>query len=270
MKKILITFLILLGLFHYAYNIEPNRLVTKNLDLKLENWDEALNGLRAVVVSDLHIGTNKVSLERLIEVVEEINAQNPDIVFILGDFDATSIHYSKIPAKDISKVLSLIKAPYGKIAVLGNHDYVPENVVSPILAEAGIVLLEDSSVKINVNGQNVKISGSRDWWHYDVDVKKVLGVINEPTVFLSHNPDAFADVPQEVALTLSGHTHGGEIALPIVGGLHIPSAYGKKFAKGLVRDRGKTLFVTSGIASLSRLRTFNPPEIVVLNLESSI
>ncbi len=268
MKKFFITFLLLLGLIHYAYNIEPNRLIVKNIDLKLENWDFAFDGLRAVVVSDLHIGTNKVSLNRLIELVDKINAQKPDIVFLLGDFDAVSIQYSKIPTSEISKELSLINAPLGKFAILGNHDYEPEGIVQPILSKAGIVLLEDNSAKININGKKLRISGARDWWHYDVDVRKILGTINEPTIFLSHNPDAFPEVPQDVALTLCGHTHGGEIALPIIGGLHIPSVYGKKYAKGLVKEKQKTLFVTSGMASLSRFRTFNPPEIVVLKLVS--
>lgn len=266
MKKILVILLFLLVLFNYAYNIEPNRLIIKELSPELNNWSENLKEIKILIVSDLHIGTNKVSLNRLKEIVEKINVQNPDIVFLLGDFDATSIYYSKISQNEISGTLAQIKSTYGNFAVLGNHDYKPENIVKQILNNSKIVLLEDSSKVLKINGESLRICGVRDWWHYDVDVKSVLGNIDKPTIFLSHNPDAFAEVPQSVALTLSGHTHGGEIALPIWGGLHIPSAYGRQYAKGLIKDGEKTLFVTSGIASLSRFRTFNPPEIVVLKL----
>lgn len=266
MRKIIVLILLLLCIFNYAYNIEPNRLIIKNLNLELNNNKKSLRGLKLVVISDLHIGTNKVSLQRLKDVVKKINEQNADLVFILGDFDAESIYYSKISQDEIAEVFAQIKSNYGNYAVLGNHDYVPADVVIPILKKARIVLLEDESKFLKIKGEELRICGIRDWWHYDVDVKTVLGKVDNPTILLSHNPDAFAETPENVMLTLSGHTHGGEVALPFFGGFHIPSAYGTKYAKGIVKEGGKTLFVTSGIASLSRLRTFNPPEIVVLNL----
>lgn len=267
MKKFVILFLFILLLFNYAYNIEPNRMLIRKTDLSLNNWDKAFNGIKVLVLSDLHIGTNKVSLSRLKEIVNSINKQGADIVFILGDFDAESIYYSKIPPDDISTVLSQINSHFGVYAVLGNHDYRPENIVRPILKKAGVTLLEEDSVSIKINGKMLQIFGIQDWWHYNTDVNKFLSDVSGSVILLSHNPDAFPEVPNNIALTLSGHTHGGEIALPIIGGLHIPSVYGRKYAKGLVKEGEKILYVTSGVASLSRMRTFNPPEMVLLNLK---
>jgi len=110
------------------------------------------------------------------------------------------------------------------------------------------------------------IYGIKDIWNYKVEPSEVLEKIQYPTLFLSHNPDIFPKVPKEISLTLSGHTHGGEISLPLLGAPLIPSIYAHKYAKGHIIENNKHLYVTSGIATTSGFRTFNSPEIIVLNL----
>lgn len=253
-------------IFLYAYNIEPNKLIVNEQDLYLTNWDSSLNGMKIAVVSDLHIGTKRVPLRKVEDVAELVTAQNPDFIFVLGDFDALSIQYSKIPREKISNALSGLRGAY---AILGNHNYEPANVVEPILKSAGIKLLRDESAYIYYNNTKIRVCGIEDIWRRHVDVKSVLGEINEPTIFLTHNPDSFPQVSDGVALTLAGHNHGGEISFPILGSPLVPSAYGQKYVKGYIIEDGKHLFVTSGVASLCRCRLFNPPEIVILNLYSA-
>ena len=252
----------------FAYNIEPYKLVVNSSDLFIPNWNEKLNGLKVGIVSDLHIGSKNVDLKDLELIVEKINNQNPDVIFLLGDFDSRLIANSNISKKEISKFLNQFNAKYGIYAILGNHDYEPSNVIKPILNNTKIKLLEDESIFLSHNNVKIRICGTKDWWHYDVDTKKLLGVINEPTILLSHNPDIFPEVPSKVALTLCGHTHGGEVSFPILGSPFVPSVYSNKYSKGHIIENNKHMFVTSGIGTLSRFRLFNPPEIVILNLYS--
>lgn len=252
--------------FVYSYFVEPACLVTKNETIYLANWDCSLNGLNVAVVSDLHIGAKKINLEKVKKIVKMINSQNPDLIVILGDFDAVLIESSKIPHKDISAALNQLKAPCGVYAILGNHDYNPPGVVKSILKDTDIKLLVNESDYIFFNTKKIKICGVGDWWFDNVDVKKTVGKINTPTILLSHNPDAFDSAPDKTSLTLSGHTHGGEVVLPLFGPPFVPSVHGKAFAKGLIKQNNKTLYITSGIGTLSGFRLLNPPEIVLLTL----
>lgn len=268
MQKILgkVFILLLFTTFIYSYLTEPSSLVTRSETISLKNWDKNLNGLKVAVVSDLHIGAKKINLKKVKKIVKMINSQNPDLIVILGDFDALLIESSKIPHKDISAVLNQLKAPCGVYAVLGNHDYNPPGVVRSILKDTGIKLLVNKSDYIIFNTKKIKICGIGDWWFDNVDVQKTVGKINTPTILLSHNPDAFDKTPDKVSLILSGHTHGGEVVLPLFGPLFVPSVHGKAFAKGLIKENEKTLYITSGIGTLSGFRLFNSPEIVFLTL----
>ena len=267
--KILLLFCIsVFSLMFFAYNVEPYKLIVNSSNLFIPNWDKNLNGLKIGIISDLHIGTKNVDLEKLKLIVEQINNQNLDVIFLLGDFDAKLISSSKIPISEISKSLNKLNSKYGTFAILGNHDYEPSGIIKPILKKAEIRLLEDESVYINHNKTKIKICGTKDWWHYNIDVNKVLNSISEPTILLSHNPDIFPEVPQKVSLTLCGHTHGGEVSFPILGSPFVPSIYSNKYSKGHIVENNKHMFVTSGIGTLSRFRLYNPPEVVVLNLYS--
>ncbi len=262
--------LIILFIFTFLYSkiCEPDMLVVSSKTLSIPNWSQSLEGLKVGIVSDLHIGAKKINLSKLEYIVNKINSESPDIIFLLGDFDAQLIAGSGISKESISKVLAGMKAPLGVYAVMGNHDYKPYDVVRPILKNAGVNVLENASVTIIHNGAKLRICGLKDWWHYKSDVPVVIGKVDCPTIFLSHNPDVFPQVPKDVSLTLSGHTHGGEVVLPILGAPFVPSAYGGKYSKGYVVENNKHLFVTSGVGTLSRHRLLNPPEIVLLNLYS--
>ena len=265
LKKVIIIFTLIFVFFVYTTRIEPSKLVLNENNLYIPNWDVKLNGLKIAVISDLHIGFPNSRIEKINTIVEKVNNTKPDIIFILGDLDALSIYNTKNMEQSI-EVLSNLKAPLGVISVLGNHDYEPKNIVKPILIKSGTEILEDKKIKKIFNNTRFDICGIRDIWHHKVNPTEVLGEITNPTIFLSHNPDIFPKVPSKVALTLSGHTHGGEISFPLLGAPFVPSKYSNRYVKGHVIEQNKHLFVTSGIGTISSFRMFNPPEIVVLQL----
>ena len=269
MKKWIILIITVLACIVWAI-IEPNLLVAKNIDLYIPNWSRSLDNTKIAVISDLHIGSRSVGLKKVEKIVYKTNAQKPDIVLFLGDFDALLINANKITSEDIAERFKLLDAPYGVISVLGNHDFEPTGIVKNILSKSNIKLLEDESVKISINNNDIYFVGLKDLWFAHPNTKAAVNQVKtkDPIIVLSHNPDTFDDIPSNVSLILGGHTHGGEIKLPFLGAPFVPSNYGQRFVKGHVVEDNKHIYITSGIGTLSRLRFGNIPEIVILNLYS--
>ncbi|MBR1753408.1 metallophosphoesterase [bacterium] len=267
-KKIFIFLLILLVLALIDMTvIEPNLLVLKQENLFLPFWNKKFDGYKIGIVSDLHVGTHFVDLKKLRKVVDKINSQSPDLIVLLGDLDARAVYYSGYDPKEIAAILSDFKARNGVYAILGNHDYEPDKIIKEIYSLANISVLENEEVYIN---KNLRVYGFKDLWHYlsnpSQNIKKINGV---STLVLSHNPDLFSIMPEFADITLSGHTHGGEVYIPFLGAPFIPSEFGQLYRKGHVVENGRHLYISGGVASLSRLRFFNPPEISILKLYSS-
>lgn len=265
MKKFLIIFFILIL---DVFFIEPNLFVTNHEKMYLPNYQNEHNGLKIAVLSDLHIGTANVKLSKIEKIVEKVNNENPDIVFILGDFDAMSIINSNIPIEKIANVLNNFNAPLGVYAVLGNHDYEPINVVTNLLNKTNIVLLENEKKSINYNNKNLQIIGFKDLWHCYLSPNDIIGKTkpDESTIVLMHNPDTFPEINKKISLCLAGHTHGGEVFIPFLGSPFVPSEYHQRYRKGYVIENNKHLYVSGGIGTLSRMRAFNLPEISIFTL----
>ena len=151
--------------------------------------------------------------------------------------------------------------------MFGNHDYEEKDVVSTILKQSNFVILEDKAVNIDIDNNKLKIIGLGDLWRSGDNFKDIYKKENVFTILMSHNPDIFPELPPEIQLTLSGHTHGGELAIPFWGAFFVPSKYGNKYRKGFYKENDKLLFVTSGIGSISGLRFFNIPEICEINIK---
>jgi len=267
MKKLFLAIILILFLLPiYAYYIEPNMLIEKNKTLYVPNWDKDLNGLKIAVISDLHIGTSNTKLKKIENIVEKVNRKNPDIILLLGDYDAVYINKNYKP-EEVSNILKKLKSKYGTVSILGNHDYYPQEIVKNCLKNTNIILLENQSINLTPRDKKLKITGLKDYWYFPkTEPASVIGRTDTPVIVLSHNPDLFTKVPEQVSLTLSGHTHGGEIIFPFLGSPFVPSLYGQRFNKGHIIENGRHLFVTSGLASTSHFRFLNPPEIVFLQL----
>lgn len=273
MKKIIKIFLIIIlfSIIFYSRTIEPDRLVIKQQTIYVPNWNKKLDGLKIALISDIHAYYGKISQEKLDVIINKTNEQSPDLIFILGDLDTLYLKKSLQYQEKAGNSLQKLKAQDGVIAILGNHDYEPEGIIKNIYKNAGIPLLENNHKYINHNGQQLRITGLKDLWHCKTSadtIKNLLGNSNIPTIVLSHNPDVFPNIPQNVSLTVSGHTHGGEVYLPVIGAPMVPSNYHQRFRKGYIIENNKHLFVTSGIGTLSGFRFLNPPEIVILEIYS--
>ena len=283
---LLIIILILAG---YSYFIEPNRLELNRYVVQ----DEQLKGIKIVFASDFHV--KPYGQKRLDKIVEMINGENPDIVVSAGDYVCGHTRHSTMPIENIAKTLSKVKAKYGFYTSLGNHDgwYDPAEIAMN-LEENGIKVLSNSHTMVNIRGQKLYIAGIEDYDTGNPEIYKALegietdknGEHNEPIIMLSHSPDMFPKMPTAITLVLSGHTHGGQVRLPLLGPIFTASRYHDKYAKGWKQEYNKellkvdttkpiklqrqikTLFVTRGIGvSILPFRFNCVPEINVIEFE---
>jgi predicted MPP superfamily phosphohydrolase len=257
--------LVAIALGFRAFWWEPQQLVTREDRLALPCW--GAQRLRVAVVSDLHVGSPFIDVENVRSIGGRINAGHPDIIVLLGDYVVTGMAGAKFVAPEsIAPELGRLHAPMGVYAVLGNHDWwLSERRVMKSLRSAGIQVIDDAAVKIG----SFWLVGVSDFLEGPHDVRGVLRSVTDgaPVVLITHNPDVFPLVPSRVCLTIAGHTHGGQVALPLVGRLIVPSKYGQRYAIGHIREQGRDLFVTSGVGtSIIPVRFRVMPEIVFLEI----
>ncbi len=256
----------------WAFVIEPDRLITREYRLDLPGWPAKLSGLRIAAISDIHAGAPHITREKLDRIVAEVNATKPDLVLIAGDFIATGmIRWTKISPDEIARAIKGIHARFGTFAVLGNHDWWYDGAdVRRSLEATGIRVLDDDVAVINVNGVAVSLMGIGDLWEGHPDLAGTLRKLPKDgiTIALTHNPDIFTKVPSQITLTIAGHTHGGQVAIPLIGRPIVPSGYGQRYAIGHIVEQGRHLFVTPGIGtSILPVRFRVPPEISLLVID---
>lgn len=251
--------------------VEPGWVVTRETRLPIARWPAALGTLRIVAISDLHTGAPHVTVGKVADVVARVNAAHPDLVVLLGDYVIHGVlggHF--VEPERTAAALRGLAAPLGVFAVLGNHDWWYDgDRVGRALADADIRVLEDSAVRLDARGGPLWLAGVSDLYTRPADVGRALAAVpgDAPVIVLTHNPDVFVHVPARVLLTLAGHTHGGQVNLPILGRLIVPSQFGERFAIGHVHEDGRDLFVTPGIGtSIVPVRFGVPPEISVLTV----
>jgi predicted MPP superfamily phosphohydrolase len=266
-----VTALVGLALLAWAVLVEPGRLVVRETRVASAAWPAGRPPLRIAALSDLHVGSLRNGLDRLDEIVSRTNAQRPDVIVLLGDF----IHHGEskapsVPPEAIAPRLGRLRARLGVVSVLGNHDWWLDGArVRAALEAAGIRVLDDEAVALGGAPDRIWIAGVGDLWTRRADVGAALAPVpaGEPVVLLTHNPDVFPRVPARVALTLAGHTHGGQVALPLIGRPIVPSRYGQRYACGLVVEDGRALYVSPGIGtSIIPVRFRVPPEISIVEL----
>jgi predicted MPP superfamily phosphohydrolase len=223
------------------------------------------------IISDLHTGSPFNGLDKLRPIVDRINAARPDATFILGDLVIQDVvGGSFVPPEDIAAELKRLRAPLGVFAVLGNHDvWLDAPRVRNALQGAGIPVLEDRAIKVTAGEQSLWLVGLSDYWTQGHDLKTALNGVNgdSPVILLTHNPDIFPDVPSRVSVTLAGHTHGGQVLLPVVGAPRVPSKFQQRFAAGHIVEDSRHLYVATGIGtSILPVRFRVPPTIPILTI----
>jgi len=254
----------------WAFWWEPGRLVVHRTTIDLPSWPVG-GSTRVAVIADLHVGSPRNGVDNLRRVVRRVNRLGPDLIFVAGDLVVDNVVGGTFVSPEvIADELAALAAPQGVFAVLGNHDrWLSADRVQAVLEGAGIVVVENRGVSVELARGSVWIAGASDYWtgHPDVQAALAGAAEDEPVILLTHNPDLFAEVPGRVSLTVAGHTHGGQVILPFVGRAITPSRFGERYAAGYVIEAGRQLFVTTGIGT-SRLgvRFLVPPEIALLTL----
>ena len=234
--------------------------------ISLASLPESFRGLRIVQLTDIHHGIYFPEAA-LNLVVEMTNKLNPDIVALTGDFVTRSRNY----IEPVAEILSGLQATEGVFAVLGNHDFrVGADQIASALDRNGIDVLRNRHVTLHRRGQKVCLAGIDDFL-YRADLPRALRGIPEhtPTVLLSHNPAIIEDASRlGIGLVLSGHTHGGQVRLPLVGCVYGRSAEKMRFKKGRDSLRGTQIYVSRGLGTVVLpIRYGCPPEIPHFVLE---
>lgn len=273
------------GLIWVAW-IEPRRLVVRRYTQPLKHLRHPI---RAVVVADIQPNSYHWPTERLEDLFESLNREEePDLVLWLGDYynaptdkmrellvEKPALNHwvaSHLPRmRDIAGAMAKLKGRLATVAVLGNHDWAWSGERTwNRLEEVGITVMMDHVLHLEdaKNGQRLSIVGYEDISSGRMpDYGKVHAQLESGVaqLALSHSPDAFPYAHGGPSVMLSGHTHGGQVRLPFVGPLLLP-INNRKYDKGWFEERGRHLFVSSGLGtSLPPIRLLCPPEVVVID-----
>jgi predicted MPP superfamily phosphohydrolase len=253
-RTVLRLFLVLVlagaGIVAFAYVTALSEPVVRSARVTAPGWPSGTPPIRLLLISDVHVAGPDMPPARLRRIVDRINRLDPDIVLIAGDLVSdkrlATHHYS---LDEAVAPLAGLRPRLATVAVLGNHDHWRNaSAARRALARAGIRLLQNQAVQVGpvaVGGLDDDYTGRADLPATAAALSKLSG----PKLILSHSPDPFPDVGQDVFLMLAGHTHCGQIAPPLIGPVSTMSRHGRRYACGTVREGGRTLIVSSGLGT---------------------
>lgn len=245
---------------------EARDLQVVEFTIPVNRLPASFDGLRIALLADFHYGAF-IPLGYVRSAVEKTNSLGADLILLLGDY----VHYHAKYMHDVMTELGRLTAPLGVYAIRGNHD----NIAGPIITSQelrrnGLKELTNTGAWITRDTDRIWLCGIDDMGTGFPDVQAALreAKTEDVAILLSHNPDIAETLADpRVSLVLSGHTHGGQIVLPLIGAPIVPSSYGQKYLYGPVVAPHTRSFVTRGIgAAFPPLRLNCPPEIALLTL----
>jgi len=255
-----------------AYVVEPLLVETTELALRFDQLDPSAPPVRLVHLTDLHM--ERIG-PREAQVVEKVNALHPDLIVLTGDYLNLSYLGDPVAAEHFRSVIAQLEAPYGIYAVRGTVEPVPE-AMAWLLQDSGVVWLEQESVSIDVRGQSLNLVGVACSHDQERDAERLRQALHDtpatgPKILLYHSPDLILEASElDVDLVLAGHTHGGQIRLPLLGAVVTNSIHGRRYASGLFQEDSTRMYVSRGLGfeggSAPRARFLCRPEIVSIEL----
>lgn len=255
------------GALSYAHWIEPNWLTLTEKDIHMPNLPPALDGLVIAQLTDFHFKPDKDE-QMIAKAVATVNAAKPDIIALTGDF----ITESPTVFAPLMSVLSGLEAKHGIYGIMGNHDgwHQSTRFFRKGHQQAGMEFLVNQGTSIQVRGEKLFIVGTDSIWSGKVDAPKCWrGHGGETVLALVHEPDIFDALSEnyKVDLQLSGHTHGGQCRVPLIGYAPVTVKYGRNYLYGEYEKGDSRIFVSRGLGTVgSRVRFACAPEVAVLTL----
>ena len=267
--------IILLGVFLafclpvYAHKIEPNWIAVTRVNATLPHLAPEFQGLKMVQISDIH-ADEWMTQQRLEKIVQIINRQQPDLVLITGDFVTRN---AERYAPSLVAALSQLAPQEKTFAVLGNHDHWSSaKVIRKVLKESGIIELKNRVYTLHRDNVVLHLAGVDDVWVKKDDLDAVLEQLpeNGAAVLLVHEPD-FANTSAATGrfdLQLSGHSHGGQVIVPLIGPPRLPT-YGQQYPVDRYQVEKMIQYTNRGVGMVKPRVRFNcRPEITVFTLKA--
>ncbi|MCY8580404.1 metallophosphoesterase [Bacillus haynesii] len=255
----------------YARYLEPHMLETNLIPIRHRLIPKGFDQFRIVQFSDTHL-SEYFTADELSNVVSQVNALSPDLIVFSGDLIDKPHRYRE--HERAVNALKKLSAPYGKLAIFGNHDHggYGTKVYQTLMTSAGFRVLRNDLMKLElIDGSVIEIASLDDLMLGSPDYEGILSKLSEKafSILLVHEPDAALTAKQfPVNLQISGHTHGGQIQIPVFGPLITPP-YGEIYTEGMYETAGMKIYVNRGIGSTRLpLRFLSKPEITVFQLES--
>ena len=263
----------------WAFIVEPATLQVRHVAIESDAWRGP--PIRIGVISDTHVAAPHTDPARVRRLVETMNAQRPDVVVLLGDYAGSHEPATERSTTERQEILDGVTAfgglrsPLGTYGVLGNHDsWFDEVLLARTMADAGVTVLQNQAIQVDRAQGAFWIGGVADLESRSLtaSVPQTLSTVprDAPVVMITHWPDPFDDAPPRVALTMAGHTHCGQVNLPLLGRPILPSPGSYRWPCGLYREGRRVLFVTGGVGvSILPVRFRAPPEIVIITLRAA-
>ena len=257
------------GAAAYATLFEPFNYELTETDVFIEGLPPGFEGFRIAQLTDIH-HSRLVPLGEVVRVVELARKARPDLVVLTGDY-TTSLRRFIEPC---AEALGALDAPGGTWAVLGNHDhYTDPELTARALSRHRVQVLSNAHTVVERGGDAIQLAGVDDWGWGAADFARALGRLDpaRPTVLLAHEPRVFdMEGARPASLTISGHTHGGQVCLPVVGA---PARFffGEelRYLRGLYEREGRQLYVSRGTGVVGLpVRLGARPEVAVLRLRA--
>jgi len=235
--------------------------------ISLPGWPSKARPMRLILMSDLHVSRPGDTPDRLRDTIARVNTLHPDIVLIAGDFRATGIEGAKSfsIAKTVAP-LGDLKPRFGTFAILGNHDYDDPAQMRQRLADQDVRLLDNEAVRVGPLG----IVAVSDIFSHHANVAAAMQSWRKSggiPVVMTHSPDVIPQLPPAVTLALAGHTHCGQVSLPVFGPPTTQSRFGRRYMCGLVREGPRTSIISAGLGvSGWPIRWNAPPDLWVIDV----
>lgn len=241
--------------------------VVRRATIALPGWPAGAPPIRVVLASDVHLGSKAMDPPRLARMARIIAALEPDLVLLAGDFMDDRGRDKARAAPSLTPALRGLRPRLGTVAVLGNHDHWTDpQAVARALRAAGVTVLDNQAVRRGP----LSLGGVDDAFTDHADLPATLAAMRRTPgarVLLSHTPDIAPRLPRDVTLLLAGHSHCGQVVLPLIGAPVLPLETGARYLCGLVREGARTTIVTAGLGtSNAPIRLGAPADLWVLTL----